>query len=121
MEDQLYWFSREPLRCRLALRRWHSDGFIPMELIAIGLAGCTAMDVISILIKKQQAITDFDWCMTGLKSHESIHRAVIRILLQATTSLKPLLYGQSNCQRRILPCPGHVWTDNANGTKLSYL
>ena len=36
-----------------------NSGFLPMELIAIGLAGCTAMDTISILKKKQQDITDF--------------------------------------------------------------
>ena len=35
------------------------DGFRPMELILIGLAGCTAMDVISILRKKRQEITAF--------------------------------------------------------------
>lgn len=35
------------------------DGFRPMELIAIGLAGCTAMDVISILQKKRQEVMDF--------------------------------------------------------------
>jgi len=33
------------------------DGFRPMELLAIGLAGCTAMDVISILQKKKQEVT----------------------------------------------------------------
>jgi len=32
-------------------------GFEPMELIAIGLAGCTAMDTISILQKKRQDVT----------------------------------------------------------------
>lgn len=31
----------------------------PMELIAIGLAGCTAMDVISILQKKKLVVSDF--------------------------------------------------------------
>jgi putative redox protein len=36
------------------------DGFRPMELIAIGIAGCTAMDVISILMKKRQQVTKFD-------------------------------------------------------------
>ena len=36
------------------------DGFRPMELIAIGLAGCTAMDVISILQKKRQQVTSFE-------------------------------------------------------------
>lgn len=37
-----------------------NGGSRPMELIAIGLAGCTAMDVISILKKKRQEITGFD-------------------------------------------------------------
>lgn len=31
----------------------------PMEFIAIGLAGCTGMDVISILQKKKQPVSDF--------------------------------------------------------------
>jgi putative redox protein len=35
-------------------------GFKPMELIATGLAGCTAMDTISILQKKRQEITAFE-------------------------------------------------------------
>lgn len=35
------------------------DGFRPMELVATGLAGCTALDTISILQKKRQDITDF--------------------------------------------------------------
>ena len=38
----------------------NEDGFRPMELIATGLAGCTAMDVISILQKKRQNITNFE-------------------------------------------------------------
>ncbi len=32
----------------------------PMELIAMGMAGCTAMDVISILEKKKQNVTHFE-------------------------------------------------------------
>ena len=36
-----------------------NDGFRPMELMAVSLAGCTAMDVISILKKKRQEISDF--------------------------------------------------------------
>jgi putative redox protein len=36
------------------------DGFRPMELLAIGLASCTAMDVISILNKKRQVVTGFE-------------------------------------------------------------
>lgn len=37
-----------------------NDGLRPMELIAIGLAGCTAMDVISILQKKRQDVVSFE-------------------------------------------------------------
>lgn len=37
-----------------------NDGFRPMELLAIGLAGCTAMDVISILTKKRQEVSSFE-------------------------------------------------------------
>jgi len=36
-----------------------NDGFRPLELMAISLAGCTAMDVISILSKKRQDVKDF--------------------------------------------------------------
>jgi putative redox protein len=37
-----------------------NDGFRPMELLAVSLGGCTAMDVISILQKKRQEITSFE-------------------------------------------------------------
>ena len=35
-------------------------GFVPMELMALSMAGCTAMDVISILRKKRQDVTGFE-------------------------------------------------------------
>jgi putative redox protein len=35
-------------------------GFRPMELLAMGLAGCTAMDVVSILKKKRQDVVEFE-------------------------------------------------------------
>jgi putative redox protein len=37
-----------------------AHGASPMELIALGLASCTAMDVISILQKKRQNVTQFE-------------------------------------------------------------
>ena len=42
----------------------------PMEMIALGLAGCTAMDVISILKKKRQEVTQFDVKMDAPRSHD---------------------------------------------------
>ena len=46
------------------------DGFRPMELIAIGLAGCTAMDVISILKKKRQDVTGFEVVVNTIRADE---------------------------------------------------
>jgi putative redox protein len=46
------------------------DGFRPMELIAVGLAGCTAMDVISIVRKKRQEVLDFQVIVDAERSNE---------------------------------------------------
>jgi putative redox protein len=45
-------------------------GFRPMELLATGLAGCTAMDVISILEKKRQKINVFEVKVSTERANE---------------------------------------------------
>jgi len=45
-------------------------GLRPMELLALGLAGCTAMDVISILAKKRQQVTNFEVRLSARRSKE---------------------------------------------------
>jgi putative redox protein len=47
-----------------------NDGFRPMELMAVGLAGCTAMDVISILQKKRQNVTGFEVKVNAASAQE---------------------------------------------------
>jgi putative redox protein len=47
-----------------------NSGARPMELIALGLAGCTAMDVISILRKKRQEVTRFEVRVEALRAEE---------------------------------------------------
>ncbi len=47
-----------------------NDGFRPLELILVGLAGCTAMDVISILEKKRQEVTAFEVKTHGDQAEE---------------------------------------------------
>lgn len=47
-----------------------NSGVRPMEMIALGLAGCTAMDVLSILQKKRQDITHFDVHIDAPRSAE---------------------------------------------------
>ncbi|MCC6500026.1 MAG: OsmC family protein [Anaerolineales bacterium] len=46
------------------------SGVRPMELIALGLIGCQAMDVISILQKKRQQVTKFEVRFDGPRSPE---------------------------------------------------
>lgn len=46
------------------------NGFRPMELILIGQAGCTAMDVISILEKKRQQVTGLEVRVQGERAEE---------------------------------------------------
>jgi putative redox protein len=47
-----------------------SSGFSPMELLLVGLAGCTAMDVISILEKKRQKVSRFEVRVNGQRAAE---------------------------------------------------
>jgi putative redox protein len=46
-------------------------GFRPMELLLAGLAGCTGMDVISILRKKRQLVTAYEVHVTGRRAEEN--------------------------------------------------
>lgn len=47
-----------------------NQGVRPMEMIALGLAGCTGMDVISILRKKRQQVTQFEVQVNAPRSAE---------------------------------------------------
>ncbi len=50
-----------------------NSGFRPLELMAVSLAGCTAMDVISILRKKQQEVTAFEVRVQADQQEEHPH------------------------------------------------
>ena len=47
-----------------------NGGFRPMELLLVGLGGCTAMDVISILEKKRQKVTRFEVNVDGVRAND---------------------------------------------------
>ena len=49
------------------------SGFRPMELMGVGLAGCTAMDVLSILKKKRQDVVDFEVLVHTRSAQEHPH------------------------------------------------
>ncbi len=62
-----------------------NDGFRPMELLLMGLGGCTAMDVISILRKKRQDVTGFDILLDAEQAENRPHiftRITINYLLR---------------------------------------
>jgi putative redox protein len=51
----------------------NDDGFRPLELMLMSLAGCTAMDVISILRKKRQDVTAFEVKIHAEQASEHPH------------------------------------------------
>jgi putative redox protein len=60
------------------------DGFRPMELMALSLAGCTGMDVASILAKKRQEMTHFEVRVHADKADEHpkvFTRAIIEYIV----------------------------------------
>lgn len=42
----------------------------PMEMLLVSVAACTAVDVISILNKKRQNVTDYDVEITGVRADD---------------------------------------------------
>ena len=50
------------------------SGPSPMEMVLIGVAGCTAIDVILIMQKKRAAIADFQVNITGRRAEEDPKR-----------------------------------------------
>ena len=46
------------------------EGVSPMELLLIGLAGCTGLDIVSILQKKRKLLDNFEVQVHGLRQQE---------------------------------------------------
>lgn len=46
------------------------SGFRPIEMLLVGLAGCTGMDVITILRKKRQLVTDYEVRVEGIQAED---------------------------------------------------
>lgn len=108
-----------------------NDGFRPVELFAIGLGGCTAMDVISILRKKRQDVSAFEvqvhvdrapehpkvfthavieYYLTG---HDLDEKAVVRAIELSSTRYCPA----QGMLKQIIPIEliYHIHEDEGNG------
>lgn len=99
-----------------------NSGARPMEFIAMGLAGCTGMDVISILNKKKQAITDFQ-----VKLHADRAGEHPRVFTQAV--IEYLIYGSKVEEAAVIRaielsaekyCPAQAMLEKAFPIRLTY-
>jgi putative redox protein len=94
----------------------------PMEFLAIGLAGCTGMDVISILQKKKQAVTDFQVQIHAQRVDEHpkvISSAVIEYLISGkdVDEAAVLRAIQLSAEKY---CPAHAMLSQAFPMQLVY-
>ena len=64
-------------------------GFQPLQLFAIGLVGCTGMDVISILKKKRQEVTEFE-VSAQIENAQEHPKVFTKILLEYKVTGKNL-------------------------------
>ena len=74
-----------------------NSGFRPMELILLGLAGCTAMDVISILEKKRQKVTNFEVLVNGERSvnHPKVYTHILLEFVVTGENVDPVAVARS--------------------------
>jgi putative redox protein len=63
----------------------HDTGLRPMELLLVGLGGCSGMDVISILRKKKQDVTGLKISLKGQKA-ENFPKKFTDILIEFIVS-----------------------------------
>ena len=52
----------------LTLDGEHDAGYSPMELVLASLAGCSGISVISIVLKKQQVVTNYEVRVEGIRA-----------------------------------------------------
>lgn len=99
-----------------------NDGFRPMELIAIGLAGCTAMDVISILQKKRQEITGFEVHVSTERSeeHPKVFTHILLEYLVEGRQVDPTAVERAIELSKIKYCPAQAMLEKAVKIEHSY-
>ena len=94
----------------------------PMEFIALGLAGCTAMDVISILRKKKQPVTDFKVMLHADRAEEHpkvFSHAVIEYLVTGENVDEAALLRAIELSAEKY-CPAQAMLSKAFPMKLAY-
>jgi putative redox protein len=98
------------------------SGFRPMELLATGLAACTAMDVISILGKKRQNVTDFEVAVHAEQAVDHPHVFTRAVLTYKVTGkeLSETAVVRSIELSATRYCPAQAMLENSFPIKLLY-
>ncbi|MDX1513354.1 MAG: OsmC family protein [Gammaproteobacteria bacterium] len=73
-------------------------GIRPMEAVLIGLGGCTAFDVVSILKKSRQAVTD---CVVELSAERAEEAPKVFTRIHMTYRLSGHALGESQVRRAV--------------------
>ncbi len=71
------------------------EGFRPMEVLLVALAGCTGMDVISILRKKRQDVNGFEVRVHGATGHMGAIRERDGAITKMAHLIRSLVYSQT--------------------------
>ena len=98
------------------------SGIRPMEMIALGLAGCTAMDVISILRKKRQDVTQFEVRVDAPRSadHPKVFTKAVITYIVAGRSVDEDAVLRSIELAAIKYCPAQIMLELAFPMDLHY-
>jgi putative redox protein len=88
----------------------NEDGFAPMELFLVGLAGCTGMDVISILAKMRQEVTNFEVKIHAdrVDQHPKIFSEILIEYIITGKNLDPKLVEKAVNLSETTYCPGQA-------------
>jgi putative redox protein len=88
----------------------NEDGFLPMEMFLIGLAGCTGMDVISILAKMRQDVTNFEVKIHAdrVDQHPKIFSDIMIEYVVTGKDLDPKLVEKAVNLSETTYCPGQA-------------
>ena len=86
------------------------DGFLPMEMFLIGLAGCTGMDVISILAKMKQDVTNFEVKIHAdrVDKHPKIFSEIMIDYIVTGRNLDPKAVEKAVTLSETTYCPGQA-------------
>jgi putative redox protein len=99
-----------------------NQGVRPMEMIALGLAGCTGMDVISILRKKRQKLTQFEVRVNAPRSaeHPKVFTSALITYIVSGTNVEEAAVIRSIELSMTKYCPVQVMLSKAFPMELHY-